>query len=104
MGRALVRAMQNSAHGLSDKDSSPQAQSARRITGIGDLDGLEFLARIDVGKDTDGDDKNEIRAAITPDHKEYTGLMGIVSSVPKPAGQSTSATTANTGNRPSWAQ
>ena len=104
MGRALVRAMLNSARGLSDKDSSPQAQAARRISGIGDLDGIEFVAKIDVGKDTNGDDKNEIRAAITPDHKEYAGLTGIVSSAPKPAGQSTSMTTANTGNRPSWAQ
>ena len=104
MGRALVRAILNSARGLSDKDSSPQAQAARRISGIGDLDGIEFVAKIDVGKDTNGDDKNEIRAAITPDHKEYASLMGVVSSAPKPAGNPTNTTTATPGNRPSWAQ
>ena len=104
MGRALVRAILNSARGLSDKDSSPQAQAARRISGVGDLDGIEFVAKIDVGKDTNGDDKNEIRAAITPDHKEYASLMGVVSSAPKPAGTPTNTTNATPGNRPSWAQ
>ncbi len=51
--------MLNSARGISDKDNSPQAQAARRISGFGDLDGLEFVARIDVGTDSNGDDKND---------------------------------------------
>jgi len=76
MGRAMIRAMLNSARGLSDKDVSPQAQAARRISGFADLDGLEFVARIDVGSDTNGDDKNEIRGAVTPNHKDYTQVMG----------------------------
>ena len=76
MGRSLVRGMLNSAHGISDKDSSPQAQAKRRIRSFADLDGLEFLARIDVGKDTSGEDKNEIRVAVTPDHKDYATYMG----------------------------
>ena len=50
--RSLIRAMLNSARGLSDKDVSPQAQAARRINGFADLDGLEFVARIDIGTDT----------------------------------------------------
>ena len=76
MGRSLIRGMLNSARGLSDKDVSPQAQAARRISGFADLDGLEFVARIDVGSDTNGEEKNEIRAAVTPDHKEYAQAMG----------------------------
>jgi hypothetical protein len=76
MGRSLVRGMLNSARGTSDKDQSPQAQAARRIAGFADLDGLEFAARIDIGQDTNGDDKNEIRAAITPDHRDYAQIMG----------------------------
>ena len=76
MGRSLIRGMLNSARGLSDKDVSPQAQTARRINGFPDLNGLEFVARIDVGTDTNGDDKNEIRGAVTRDHRDYAQLMG----------------------------
>jgi hypothetical protein len=76
MGRAFVRGILNSARGLSDKDMSPEAQNARRIAGFADLDGIDFVARIDVGTDTNGDPKNEIRGAVTRDHKDYTALMG----------------------------
>ena len=76
MGRSMVRGILNSARGLSDKDVSPEAQNARRISGLGDLNGLEFVARIDVGKDNNGDDKNDIRQAVTRDHREYATAMG----------------------------
>ena len=76
MGRSLVRGILNSARGLSDKDNSPEAQNARRISGFADLDGIEFVARIDVGTDANGDDKNEIRQAVTRDHKEYAAATG----------------------------
>jgi len=76
MGRSLVRGILNSARGLSDKDNSPEAQNARCISGFADLDGIEFVARIDVGKDSNGDDKNDIRQAVTRDHKEYAAATG----------------------------
>ena len=104
MGRSLVRGMLNSCHGFSDKDNSPQAQAARRITGLGDLDGLEFYARIDVGKDANGEEKNEIRSAVTPDHREYPVRQGqLIPQAPAqtqpPRSQPPAA-----GVRPSWAQ
>jgi hypothetical protein len=76
MGRSLVRGILNSARGLSDKDNSPEAQNARRISGFADLDGIEFVARIDIGKDSNGEDKNDIRQAVTRDHKDYATAMG----------------------------
>jgi hypothetical protein len=82
MGRSLIRGMLNSARGLSDKDVSPQAQAARRISGFADLDGLEFVARIDIGTDTNGDDKNEVRSAVTPNHKDYAQAMGRFAAQP----------------------
>jgi hypothetical protein len=82
MGRSLIRGMLNSARGLSDKDVSPQAQAARRISGFADLDGLEFVARIDIGTDTNGDDKNEVRSAVTPNHKDYAQAMGRYAAQP----------------------
>ena len=66
MGRSLVRGMLNSARGISDKDQSPQAQAARRIGGFADLDGIEFVARIDVGSDAMGEEKNERRTVRRP--------------------------------------
>lgn len=76
MGRSFVRGMLNSARGISDKDLTPQAQAARRISGFADLDGLEFVAKIDVGTDANGEEKNEIRTAVTPDHRGYAEVMG----------------------------
>ena len=115
MGRALVRGMLNSARGISDKDVSPQAQAARRIRGIADLDGIEFVAKIDVGTDTNGDPKNEIRAAVTPDHKDYAALMGAVTrsfgfegsgapQPPAPPPPPPPQPSAGAPGRPSWAQ
>ncbi len=76
MGRSFLRGMLNSARGISDKDVSPQAQAARRIGGFADLDGLEFLAKIDHGTDAGGEAKNEIRMAVMPDHRDYAKAMG----------------------------
>ena len=76
MGRSFVRGMLNSARGISDKDVSPQAQAARRISGFADLDGLEFVAKIDLGTDANGEEKNEIRMVVTPDHRGYAEVMG----------------------------
>jgi hypothetical protein len=106
IGRAFIKGILNSSRGVSNKDNSPAAQNARRINGLGDLDGVEFAARIDIEKDQNGDDKNVIKLAITPDNKEYASLMGAVSGAAS-APQSNSDQSASAGSRsnlPSWAQ
>jgi len=75
MGRSFILGILNSSRGLSEKDNSPQAMQARRINGFPDLDGIEFLARIDVEKNQHGDDKNVIKFVITPDNKAYRNHM-----------------------------
>lgn len=75
MGRSFIKAILNSARGLNPKDKSPEAQARRRISGLHDLDGIEFLAKIDIGKDSRNNDKNEIKAAVTPDKKDYQGFV-----------------------------
>ncbi len=102
IGRSLIKGILNSARGIGNKDNSTQAQNARRINGLGDLDGIEFLARADIEKDQNGNDKNVIKYAVTCDHKDYAALMGR-------AGGSSSAPQASApaqtkGNLPSWAQ
>lgn len=106
IGRAFIKGILNSSRGVSNKDNSPAAQNARRINGLGCLDGVEFVARIDIEKDQNGDDKNVIKLAITPDNKEYASLMGAVSGAAS-APQSNSDQSASAGSRsnlPSWAQ
>ena len=75
-GRGLIKGILNSARGIDDKDNSAQAQAKRRISGFAELDGIEFIARMDIGSDTNGEDKNEIRAAVTPSHRDYAQVMG----------------------------
>ena len=77
MGRSLIRGILNSSRGISDKDNSPEAQARRRIAGFQELDGLEFVARIDVGTDTNGEEKNEIKSALAPNHRDYASVMGL---------------------------
>lgn len=111
MGRSFVRGILNSARGLSDKDNSPQAQAARRIHGFADLDDIEFLAKIDVGKDANGDAKNEIRLAVMPNSKDWesysqSGGTWKPNAVPVAATAPTvmAAPAAGVPNRPAWAQ
>jgi len=122
MGRGLIRSMLNSARGISDKDISPNAQAARRITSFADLDGIEFVGKIEIGTDTNGEDKNEVRMALTPDHRDYAQIMGRVAlpglppQAPAPAGYAPPAAhpgafpaapppqAAGGDPRPSWAR
>ena len=90
MGRTFIRAILNSARGIHPQDQTPQAQQARCIQGFADLDGIEFVARIDVEKDQrSGEDRNVIRAVIEPSHKDYPLLMA--------GGGATSASATTTG-------
>lgn len=107
MGRTFIKAILNSARGVHPNDNSPAAQNARRISGFADLDGIEFLGRVDWEKDLNGQDKSVVKAAVTPDHKEYAALMGAA---PRPAIPASGGAYAQaTGRdplpgRPSWAE
>ena len=77
MGRSFIRAALNSARNVHPQDNSPHAAAARRIQGFHELDGIEFLARVDIEKDAKGLDRNVIKLAVEPDHPEYAKLMGV---------------------------
>lgn len=102
MGRSFIKAILNSARGFSESDNSPAAQSARKINGIGDLDGIEFMAKITTKKDQNEELRNEIRFAITPDNKDYKAIMGSIA-VPM-AKTSVNQAPAPAANRPAWAR
>ena len=114
MGRTFIRAVLNSAYGVMPTDQSPDAQNARRIASFATLDGIEFVARIDVEKDSKGENRNVIKLAIEPDHKEYAALMGAPSKTPTGGGSSGSPAQAapayaapqrpTSTSKPAWAQ
>ena len=102
MGRSFIKAILNSARGFSESDNSPAAQNARKINGLADLDGIEFIAKITTRKDQNEELKNEIRFAITPDNKDYKSLMGIIAPAVKT--QNPPASVPAAANRPAWAK
>ncbi len=114
MGRTFIRAVLNSAHGVMPSDQSPDAHNARRIASFAALDGIEFIARIDVEKDSKGENRNVIKLAIEPDHKDYPALMGVPSKVPTGGGSSGTPAQATpvhatpqrpvSTSKPAWAQ
>lgn len=75
MGRSFIRSILNSARGFSDKDNSDAAQEARKIIDFSELDGLEFIAKIDIEVDASGTERNVIKFALDPSHKDYTKYM-----------------------------
>ena len=102
IGRSFIKAILNSSKGFKESDVNEAARNARRIKGLADLDGIEFLAKITVAQDQNGNDKNEIKFAITPDHKDYAKLMGNISHQSQQS-QPTQTQQPN-NNRPAWAQ
>jgi hypothetical protein len=77
MGRTFLRAALNSARNVLPQDNSPQASAARRIHGFVELDGLEFVVRVDIEKDDRDEDRNVVKIAIEPDHPNYARIMGV---------------------------
>jgi hypothetical protein len=108
MGRSLLRAILNSARNVRPDDNSPQAAAARRIQGFHELEGIEFVAKIDVERDGRGDPRNIIKQAVEPGQSDHPGDSGsapgagaAATRTATPAGQG--ARPAPTG-KPTWAQ
>jgi len=110
MGRTFIRAALNSAYGVLPSDQSTEAQNARRIGSFSALDGIEFVARIDVEKDNKGEYRNTIKQVIEPDHKDYARLMGIPPKagtapiVAAPQAKPASPSRPAVSGKPAWAQ
>ena len=99
-----VRAMLESAYGVSPSDESESAFEARKLADWQDLDGLEFVAKIGIEKGTQGySDKNVLKSAVTPDSPDYKGFTPAkVKATPAPA-QTAAAPAQSNGARPAWA-
>jgi len=80
IGRSFIRSILNSRSGFTDKDESPESIAARQIQSFAELNGIEFVARIDIETDANGNERNVIKKAITAEHKQYNSLMTQISS------------------------
>lgn len=102
MGRSFIRAALESAAGVKAEDNSEKAMKARRISGIADLDGLQFCVMIDQDKPQQGyEAKNIIQNVIGVEHKDYKALMSETA----PVGAATPAVklaAAASSGKPSW--
>jgi hypothetical protein len=117
-GRAMIRGILESARGVRADDQSNAARAARMIRSLGELSGLEFVARIGIERDKDKPDdtgRNVIKAALGADHAEYARLMGGVPQLPQQgqfiatspqysAAGAVQAGTPTSGNAPFWAR
>ena len=103
------RAALNSARNVRPQDNSPQAAAARRIQGFHELDGLEFVARIDVEKDGRGDLRNVVKMAVEPDQTDYLQTAGATPSAavappqPRVAAPVPQAARPTVPGKPAWA-
>ena len=70
-GRKTLRGILNSAYSLSDGDYSARAVTSRYLNTLSAFDGIEFIAEIDLRKGTDGLERNELKAPITPDDPRF---------------------------------
>jgi len=88
MGRSLIRGLLNSARNVHPQDNSPLDAASGSSLGFHELDGIEFLARVDVEKDAKGEDRNVVKLVVEPDHKDYAALMGAATKAPAGGGNS----------------
>ncbi len=102
-GRSFIKAILSSARGIANDDNSSAAQKARQIADFSELNGIEFVARIDTEKDNRGCLRNVIKVAITPENKQYAIYKGTATSSAEPSVYQNTTLSANTHiNTPSW--
>ena len=75
IGRAMIKAILNSAHCLHPADKSPEAEKQRTIKSFADIHGLACLAEITINDKGDMPPRNEIKTFITPANSIYNDYM-----------------------------
>jgi len=75
MGKALLRAVVESARNIHPDSQDPQAVKGRELKNPKELNGLIFVAKIGVKKSEEYGDKNKLVEVLTPKHKRYAEVM-----------------------------
>lgn len=88
IGLRMLKSMVDSAFNLSSKDESPQAQQARSLNGVSDLNGMSVCFSIGVEKGTNGyADKNKVKYVLTADSKGFIGGQTMTTPAAAPMAQ-----------------
>lgn len=112
IGMRTIRAIVDSAKNLQPSDQSETATSARQVSGIQDLNGMEICMKVGIKKGTNGyEDTNNLMVVLTPNKKEFISGGNVTATAqpqqpqvqqpqvqPQQAPQGTT-----TSNVPSWA-
>jgi hypothetical protein len=102
--RTTLRAILESCRGIRSDDKSPASMDARRVSGVGDFDGMEFVAKIGVEKGENGyKDKNRLMEAITPDKPGYLLPGATAPAAPVARGPAPVAGAPPAATKPPWA-
>jgi hypothetical protein len=77
IAKSAFRAMVDSALGLDPKDDSTAAKAKRVISGLRQLDGIAFVARIMVepASNPNYKDANKLANVVTPDEPQYAAVL-----------------------------
>jgi hypothetical protein len=107
--KRTMRAMIDSALGLDPVDNSEDAKAKRRLRGLADRDGINFVAKIAVEPSTDSryPDKNKLDRPVLPNEKEWGAVMNgedVAPSPSRPRSAGSGGSSASASPRPAWGQ
>jgi len=85
IGLKTIKLMVDSAYGLEPSDTSPEANTRRKLAGLEVLDGVDFCVKIGIEKGTNGyADKNKMVIPLTISDKGYIGSSSAPITPPQP--------------------
>ena len=96
INRATLRAILEATRGIDPNDQTTAAQQARIVTGWGDFNAAEFIAKVGIERGKDGyADKNKLQTVVHGQKAQPAAQM--------PASQASQAQQASSPGRPAWA-
>ena len=104
ISKGQFRAMIDSALGLNPEDMSEAAKAKRVLRGLADLDGISFVAKIQIepSRNPAYKDANKLANVVTPDEPQYAAIMRGETVPPEPVNAKPRKTEA-TVTAPAWA-
>lgn len=106
ISKSQFRAMIDSALGLNPEDMSEAAKAKRVLRGLADLDGITFVARIQIeaNRNPAYKDANKLDHVVLPTAPEWQKVMSGEAVPAQPSHRSRPAATAPVSAAPAWGQ
>jgi hypothetical protein len=104
IGLRTMRLIIESARGINPDDNSPEAQQARQLNSIEQLNGMELCIKVGIEEGTNGyADRNKLVAPITPNQTGYITGSANPNAAPSNTVSQPNVNQAD-NNTPSWAK